>query len=234
MLGFDGVPSVKKTDESEQPSASFNTSFAAILIVIVVAIILSRLPQSAGIEATTAVALAQFAGSFILIASNWNTCKNLGFMRIFSTGAIQMWAFLILAGCVMGFGLAVQKSACFSFIVDGVFGLQLNPYISAMISVAIVAGLCADGITAMMMWLPLFGQQYVAMGVNPQALHRLLLTTSQTFDSLPHSQSVAITLSVFSLSHKDAYKDVFILTVVFPVVFSIFTCIMCMIFYPAA
>jgi H+/gluconate symporter-like permease len=216
------------------PSPPFSTSITALLIVLVVAIVLSRLPQEAGIEATTAVALAQFAASLFLIIANFNICKKLGIVKIFSKGATSMWPFLVLAGCVMGFGLAIQKSACFQSIIDWVFGLQFNPYISATISVAIVAGLCADGITAMMMWLPIFGQQYIAMGVNAQALHRLLLVTTQTFDSLPHSQSTAITLSVFGLTHKEAYKDVFIITVVFPVIFSIFCCICAIIFYPIA
>jgi len=83
-----------------------------------------------------------------------------------------------------------------------------------------------------MMWLPIFGQQYIAMGVDPQALHRLLVCTTQTFDSLPHSQSTATSLSVFGLTHKEAYKDVFVTTVLIPVVFSLACCVMCMIFYP--
>ena len=101
-----------------------------------------------------------------------------------------------------------------------------------MISVAIIAGLCADGIAAMMVWLPMFGQPYLDMGVNAGALRRLLLCTTQTFDSLPHAQSTAITLGVFGLTHKKAYWDMFVTTVIFPVIFSVFCCICCIIFYP--
>ena len=83
-------------------------------------------------------------------------------------------------------------------------GLQLSPYISAMISVAIVAGLCTDGIAAMMIRLPMFSQAYLDMGVDAGALRRLLLCTTQTFDSLPHAQATAISLGVFGLNHKQA------------------------------
>ncbi|MDR1573857.1 MAG: hypothetical protein LBS24_06065 [Clostridiales Family XIII bacterium] len=236
-LGYDG-PKTAVSEGGElldgQALPPFSTSIAALLVVVAVAIVLSRLPQEAGVEATTAVALAQLAGASVLVACNFNICKRIGFVNIFSKGAAGMWPFLVLAGCVMGFGLAIQKASCFQTIIDWVFGLQFNPYISAMISVAIVSGLCADGIAAMMMWLPIFGQSYIALGVNPQALHRLLLTTTQTFDSLPHSQSTAISLSVFGLTHKDAYKDVFVVTVIFPVIFSVFCCVCSMIFYPVA
>ena len=98
--------------------------------------------------------------------------------------------------------------------------------------VAIIAGLCTDGISAMMVWLPMFGQQYLDMGVNAGALRRLLLCTTQTFDSLPHAQSIANTLGVFGLTHKQAYKELFVTTVIFPTIFSIFCCICCILFYP--
>ncbi|MDR2752265.1 MAG: GntP family permease, partial [Clostridiales bacterium] len=234
-LGYDG-PRSKGADGAEEANLPpFGTSIAALAVVVAVAIALSNLPAEAGISATAAVALAQLAGCIVIIACNWKLCKEkIGFVNMLSKGASGMWPFLVLAGCVMGFGLVIQKTACFQTIIDWVFGLKFSPYVSAMISVAIVAGLCADGITAMMMWLPIFGQQYIAMGVNPQALHRLLVSTTQTFDSLPHSQSTAISLSVFGLTHKEAYKDVFVTTVIIPVVFSIFCCIMSMIFYPIA
>ncbi|MDR1638341.1 MAG: GntP family permease, partial [Clostridiales bacterium] len=234
-LGYDGPKSKGSESTEEANLPPFGTSIAALAVVVAVAIALSNLPAEAGISATAAVALAQLAGCIVIIACNWKLCKEkIGFVNMLSKGASGMWPFLVLAGCVMGFGLVIQKTACFQTIIDWVFGLKFSPYVSAMISVAIVAGLCADGITAMMMWLPIFGQQYIAMGVNPQALHRLLVSTTQTFDSLPHSQSTAISLSVFGLTHKEAYKDVFVTTVIIPVVFSIFCCIMSMIFYPIA
>jgi H+/gluconate symporter-like permease len=143
-----------------------------------------------------------------------------------------MWGFLVLAGCVYGFGQVVTNTAFVQPLTQAVLGLNASPYISAMISVAVIAGLCTDGISAMMVWLPMFGQAYLDMGVDPGALRRLLLCTSQTFDSMPHAQSTAITLGVYGLTHKQAYWDMFVTTVIFPVIFSVFCCICCIIFYP--
>jgi len=232
--GYDGPRSSAMTEEEEQDLPKFGTSLLALASVLVVAVILSNAPEEWGIDSNAAVALAQLVGSLVLIVCNWEKCKKkIGINKIFSKGATDMWPFLVLAGCVMGFGLVIQKTACFQVIIDWVFGLELNPYISAWISIAIVAGLCADGISAMMMWLPIFGQQYIAMGVDPQALHRLLVSTTQTFDSLPHSQSTATSLAAFGISHKEGYKDIFVTTVIIPCIFSLFCMIMCIIFYPA-
>ena len=228
--GYDG-PAVEELDLDKQDLPSFGTSIIPLVVVVVVAIILSRINAPWQTWSTILVALAQFAGSVVLVALHFVRCKKVGFVRILSQGCTSMWGFLMLAGCVYGFGNVITSAACITPVQEWVLGLSLNPYITAMISVAVIAGLCTDGITAMMIWLPMFGQTYLDMGVNAGALRRLLLCTTQTFDSLPHAQSVANTLGVFGLTHKDAYKELFITTVVFPTIFSIICCILCIIFY---
>ena len=230
--GYDGDDVELDLDESELPN--FWASIAPLAAVVVSAIIFANIDLSYQSWQTQLVGLAQLVGVVVLILLQWKRCKKIGAVKILSKGCTGMWGFLILAGCVYGFGQVVTKSAAVQPIQDWVMTLNMNPYITAMISVAIIAALCTDGISAMMIWLPMFGQQYLAMGVNAGALRRLLLCTTQTFDSLPHAQSIANTLGVFGLTHKQAYKELFITTVVFPTIFSIFCCICCIIFYGVA
>ncbi len=241
--GFDGAEDVGDVDTDTSSLPSFATSLIPLIVVIVAAIFMAAFKVNVdgqsvaffevvlGINSNAQVALAQLAGCIVLVALHFGRCKEVGFAKIVSQGAPSMWGFLVLAGCVFGFGQVVSKCAAFAPVQDWVMGLQFSPYISAMISVAIVAGLCTDGISAMMIWLPMFGQAYLDMGVNAGALRRLLLCTTQTFDSLPHAQSTAITLGVYGLTHKQAYWDMFVTTVIFPTIFSIFCCICCIIFY---
>ncbi|HHV12016.1 MAG TPA: GntP family permease [Clostridiales bacterium] len=225
--GYDG-PEVAKAEEAKD-LPPFSTSMAAILVVVILALVFQNVFK---IEPTWSTALAQFSGAVFVILTNIKRCKNIGFVKIFSQGSTGMWPFLLLAGCVMGFGLVTQQTASFDWLIQKIFSVQLNPYITACISVAFVAGLCADGISAMMMWLGMFGAQYAAMpDVNPHALHRLLVCTTQTFDSLPHSQSTAVSLSIFGLTHKEAYGGVFVTTVIIPTIFSLFALAGCIIFY---
>lgn len=225
--GYDGPEVVVSEEKKELPP--FSTSIAAIFVVVILALVFQNFFK---IDATWSTALAQFSGAAFVILTNFKRCKNIGFVKIFSQGPTGMWPFLVLAGCVMGFGLVTQQTPSFNFLVEKIFSVELNPYITAFISVAFVAGLCADGISAMMMWLGMFGAQYAAMpNVNPAALHRLLVCSTQTFDSLPHSQSTAVSLSIFGLTHKEAYAGVFVTTVIIPTIFSVFCLIGCILFY---
>ncbi|MCR4843282.1 MAG: hypothetical protein K5840_08485 [Eubacterium sp.] len=231
--GYDGPEDVElKLNEEDLPG--FWSSIIPLAVVVIAAVCYSKITYmntTYTTWATQLVALAQFTGVVVLVLIHWKRVKNIGFTKILSKGCTEMWGFLMLAGCVYGFGQVVTKAACVAPIQEAILGLNINPYISAMVSVAVIAGLCTDGVAAMMVWLPMFGQSYLDMGVNAGALRRLLLCTTQTFDSLPHAQSVANTLGVFGLTHKQAYKELFITTVVFPVIFSIFCCICCILFY---
>ena len=230
--GYDGEEVTLNMNEDELPG--FWSSVIPLIAVVISAILYSNISymnQTYSTWANQLVALAQFTGVVVLILLHFKRCKQIGFVKIFSEGCTSMWGFLLLAGCVYGFGQVVTSCAAVTPIQNAVLSLHINPYVSAMISVAVIAALCTDGISAMMVWLPMFGQTYLDMGVNAGALRRLLLCTTQTFDSLPHAQSVANTLGVFGLTHKQAYKELFITTVIFPTIFSIFCCICCIIFY---
>ena len=227
--GYDGEDVELELNEAELPN--FWTSIAPLLAVVIAAIVFSKLNISYQTWQTQLVALAQFVGIVVLVILQFPRVKRIGMVNILSKGCTGMWGFLMLAGCVYGFGQVVTTSSVIEPVQNWVLGLNLSPYITAMISVAVIAALCTDGISAMMIWLPMFGQQYLDMGVNAGALRRLLLCTTQTFDSLPHAQSVANTLGVFGLTHKQAYKELFVTTVIFPTIFSIFCCICCIVFY---
>lgn len=243
--GFDGDHNVGEVDTDTSGLPSFATSVIPLAVVVIAAILMAALKFGTnadgmpvdfagltGINSTNQVAVAQLCGVIAVVLLHFKRCKSEGFGKILSQGATGMWGFLMLAGCVFGFGQVVSTCSAFNSLRDWVLGLQLNPYVTAMISVMIIAFICADGIAAMMIWGPMFGAEYVEMGVDPGALRRLLLCTSQTFDDLPHAQSTAITLGMYGLTIKQAYKDMFVSATVIPLIFSIFCCICCIIFYP--
>jgi H+/gluconate symporter-like permease len=55
------------------------------------------------------------------------------------------------------------------------------------------------------------------MGIPVDELHRLMAMASGGFDSLPHCGAVVAMLTITQLTHKQAYKDVGVITVVIPV-----------------
>lgn len=48
-------------------------------------------------------------------------------------------------------------------------------------------------------------------------MHRIAALASGGLDTLPHNGAVITTLAICSLTHKDSYKDIFITSVVIPI-----------------
>ena len=59
---------------------------------------------------------------------------------------------------------------------------------------------------------------YVEMGLDAEVVHRVATIASGGFDSLPHCGAIITMLTITQLTHKDAYRDVGIITVVIPVI----------------
>jgi H+/gluconate symporter-like permease len=56
------------------------------------------------------------------------------------------------------------------------------------------------------------------MGIDRETLHRLAAIISGGFDSLPHCGAIVAILTITSQTHKQAYKNMAMVTVVFPVI----------------
>ncbi len=61
------------------------------------------------------------------------------------------------------------------------------------------------------------------MGVDVEVLHRVATMASGGLDSLPHCGAIVAMLTITGLTHKQAYKDVGIITVVIPIMATLVT-----------
>ncbi|MBC8015620.1 MAG: GntP family permease, partial [Sporomusaceae bacterium] len=52
-----------------------------------------------------------------------------------------------------------------------------------------------------------------SIGMSPEILHRVASMASGGMDTLPHNGAVITLLAVCGLTHKDSYKDIFVLTI---------------------
>ena len=69
--------------------------------------------------------------------------------------------------------------------------------------------------------LQTLGAQYLDMaqaaGIAPELLHRVTTVATGGLDSLPHNGAVVTLLGICGLTHREAYKDIFMVAVVFPI-----------------
>lgn len=229
------------TDESDEFTSSSEfadmqlPAFWKSILPIVLIIVLVLVFQNLGLDAMTALIFGMWITCAVIVLLNWDTCiHKIKLGRILSQGCTEMFGFIFIAGCVYGFGKVTAASACFNTLLDMFMNIHVNPYLTVWLSVCLIAALCADGVGGMVMWLSIFGAQYGpgnTLGVNPAAVHRIAVSAATTFDSLPHSAMLAQGMAVFRTNMKESYKYSFILTVVFPVIFSLVAVIGAIIFY---
>ena len=228
----EGLTLGPKSDDSEIPYPPF---WKAILPIILIIALTSVFQLAMGMNPMTALVYGMWITSAVIVLMNWDVCiHKLTLRRILSQGCTEMFGFIFMAGCVYGFGKVTAASACFQPLINAFLNIHVNPYLTVWLSVCLIAGLCADGVGGMIMWLSIFGSQYGvgnAFGVNPAAVHRIAVSAATTFDSLPHSAMLAQGMAVFKTNLKESYKYSFMLTVVFPVIFSLVAVVGAIIFY---
>ena len=74
--------------------------------------------------------------------------------------------------------------------------------------------------------------QFINLGINMEAIHRISAMSAGTLDSLPHCGAVITLLVVAGLTHADSYKDIFIVSVIVPLIAVFFVVVpLCMVIY---
>jgi H+/gluconate symporter-like permease len=125
---------------------------------------------------------------------------------------------LLNTAALVGFGTVVSKSSAFQSFVDFALGLQLSPYISAAVATNIVAGVTGSASGGLQIFMAALGEKYLALGLNPEAFHRISAIACGGLDSLPHNGAVVTMFMLMGTTHKESYKYVFVIMCIIPIV----------------
>ncbi len=131
---------------------------------------------------------------------------------------------LINTAAVIGFGGVVTHTAGFDAFIKMMLDTGLPPLLSAFTSVSLVSAITGSASGGLQIFMQTMAPSYLQMGVDPAVLHRIATMASGGFDSLPHCGAIVAMLAITGLTHKEAYRDVGIITVVIPV----FATLVCM------
>lgn len=138
-------------------------------------------------------------------------------MLSLSKGAEDAILPLLSTAAVIGFGGVVTHTAGFQSFIGAATQWDLPPLLSMFFNVSMVSGLVGSSSGGLQIFMGSMAQEYLAMGIAPEVLHRLAAIASGGFDSLPHCGAVVAMLTITKMTHKQAYKDVAVITVVIPV-----------------
>ena len=65
---------------------------------------------------------------------------------------------------------------------------------------------------------PTYLQMASALNISPEILHRVASLACGGLDTLPHNGAVITTLAICGLTHKESYKDIFVTSVLIPII----------------
>lgn len=204
---------IEKRDTDIELKKTDITLFKALIPSVVLIFVLNFLP----IPSVLVALLAAIAVAIVLF---WKNIPNV--LGSFAAGAEQSIAVTVGVSAVVGFGAVVAATPGFEAIVESLNKIPGSPLVQLIIAVNVCAGVAGSASGGLAIGLNSFAQKFMDMGINPELIHRISLISSGGLDSLPHSGAVISGLRVSALTHKQAYKHVFITNTVIPIIVSIF------------
>ncbi|UTE77689.1 GntP family permease [Rossellomorea sp. KS-H15a] len=159
------------------------------------------------------------AGIVLILLMNVSRYKK--FIPSINEGAKGSVMAIINTSAAVGFGAVVTSVPDFERITDLLLGISSNPLISESLIVQILAMITGSASGGMGIAMQALGDTYYQLsqstGVSQEAFHRMASIASGA-SILPHNGALLTLLAVTNVTHKDCYKDVFIVGLVIPTI----------------
>lgn len=85
----------------------------------------------------------------------------------------------------------------------------------------VMALICGSASGAIAMTLEMFSDAWMAAGLDPEWIHRVVVTASGGFDTVPWNSFVVLILTMGGLNHKKAYMPIFWVSLVAPILIAL-------------
>ena len=175
-----------------------------------------ELLRFANAQALVWPSIALFAGT--LLASLMFAPVRRNALSVVGNGMHDSILPLINTAAVVGFGGVVTHTQGFQQFTQVMLESGLPPMLSMFGSVSLVSAITGSASGGLQIFMQTMAPAYLELGIEPGELHRVATMASGGFDSLPHCGAIVAMLTITGLTHKQAYRDVGIITVVIPVI----------------
>lgn len=116
-----------------------------------------------------------------------------------------------------GFGAVIASLPGFLILADALKGIP-NPLINEAVTVTLLAGITGSASGGMSIALAAMSDSFIAAAnaanIPLEVMHRVASMASGGMDTLPHNGAVITLLAVTGLTHREAYKDIFGITII--------------------
>jgi H+/gluconate symporter-like permease len=201
---------------------------AVFPLVVVIGLIVS--PRLVNPRSGSLADLMQFAASqpimwpsislavgTLLCLGLFSNIRKTGFTTL-GNGTNDSLMPMLNSAAIIGYGGVVVQTAGFQQFGDLVLNSGLPPLLSLFGSISVISAITGSASGGLQIFMQTMAHDYVAMGLDPEVVHRVATVAAGGFDSLPHCGAVITMLTITQLTHKEAYRDTGIITVVIPVI----------------
>lgn len=116
-----------------------------------------------------------------------------------------------------GFGAVIAALPGFLVVAEALAAIP-DPLVNEAITVTALAGITGSASGGMSIALAAMAETFIAnaqaAGIPLEVLHRVASMASGGMDTLPHNGAVITLLAVTGLTHRQAYKDIFAITLI--------------------
>ncbi|KGP70831.1 GntP family permease [Pontibacillus yanchengensis] len=168
------------------------------------------------------ILVALLIGIILVMVFNFKDYKE--FISAINGGASGSVMATVNTSAAVGFGALVTASPGFETVKELIFDIPLSPYFSEAFAVQLLAMITGSASGGMGIALEALGEQYyniaVEQGLSLEAFHRITSVASGA-SILPHNGALLTLFTVTGLTHKDSYKDVFVVGLFIPMIATI-------------
>jgi len=154
---------------------------------------------------------AVLAASALAMVIGW---KNLpSKLQTVNHGIQTVGPAMVTTAASVGFGGAVLSCAGAQTILNAIAALPLNPIVCLSIASAFAGAMTGNGGGGADVAMSLLSEPYLAMGVHPEIMHRVVAIATAGFSCLPHNGMMITIMDTCHYSAKQCYRYIFISTV---------------------
>ena len=123
-------------------------------------------------------------------------------------GAVAGVGPAVFTSAAVGVGTVAAASVGFTVIYEAIFNMPGGTYVSAATMAAALGGIMGSGSGAVGIIAQNFLEPYLATGVDPAALAKIIATSATIGGALPNSGAMFGMLAAMGLNHKNSYKHI--------------------------
>ena len=163
-------------------------------------------------------------GVLLAIVLNYKRFEK-GVMHTLKEGVQGSFLAVMNTASEVGYGNVIKSLAAFAMIATFMTDISSNPLIGEAISSSVLAGVTGSASGGLSIALETFGDVFMERaaqaGISPGVLHRVASVACGGLDTLPHNGAVITLLGITGMTHKEAYANIGMCTVVIPTIATI-------------